>query len=142
LLVQYLAAFGNAVGRGPYFKVEATRQHLNLFVVLVGASSRARKGTAWGHIHELFSSIEEEWAKQCIKRGLSSGEGFAWSVRDSTKKRMPIKDHGRNTGAYEEVVVDEGVDDKRILVIEEEFSSPLQVMKREGNILSATLRCA
>jgi hypothetical protein len=38
--------------------------------------------------------------------------------------------------------VDEGVADKRLLVIEPEFASCLQVMSREGNTLSATIRQA
>jgi hypothetical protein len=35
-----------------------------------------------------------------------------------------------------------GVSDKRLLVVETEFTSPLKVMSREGNILSPTLRNA
>lgn len=40
LLVQTLAFFGNVIGREPYFPVEADRHRLNLFVVLVGETSR------------------------------------------------------------------------------------------------------
>ena len=36
----------------------------------------------------------------------------------------------------------QGVKDKRLLVIEQEFSSPLRVMQRQGNTLAATLRDA
>src|SRR5262249_28195723 len=42
LLVQGLVAFGNVIGRGPHFMAEADRHALNLFVVLVGESSKAR----------------------------------------------------------------------------------------------------
>ena len=45
ILLQLLAAFGNAVGPAPHCMVDATRHGLNLFVVLVGESSKARKGT-------------------------------------------------------------------------------------------------
>jgi len=38
--------------------------------------------------------------------------------------------------------VDNGVEDKRLLVIEAEFASPLRVARREGNILSGTIRLA
>ena len=44
---QLLAAFGDLLGRGPHCVVDATRHGLNLFVVLVGDSSKARKGTSW-----------------------------------------------------------------------------------------------
>ena len=43
---------------------------------------------------------------------------------------------------YQRVLVDEGVSDKRLLLVEEEFSQALKVMGREGNILSPTLRQA
>jgi hypothetical protein len=42
ILLQLLAAFGNAVGPAPHCMVDATRHALNLFVVLVGESSKAR----------------------------------------------------------------------------------------------------
>ncbi len=143
LLIQFLVAFGNAVGRGPYFQHEATKHHFNLFVVLVGASSRSRKGTSLRHVLELFQRIDADWAsKRVYPGGLASGEGLIWSVRDPIEKRVPIKKNGRHTGEYENVIEDFGIDDKRILVIEEEFSSPLQVMKREGNTLSPMIRCA
>jgi len=46
LLVQLLTAVGNMVGRGPFVKTDSDRQHMNLFMVLVGASSKGRKGQA------------------------------------------------------------------------------------------------
>jgi hypothetical protein len=49
ILLQFLAAFGNAAGPGPHCLVGPARHRLNLFVVLVGESSKARKGTSWGH---------------------------------------------------------------------------------------------
>ncbi len=137
LLSMMIVGIGNMIGRGPHLLVEATRHYLNLFVVVVGASSRARKGTAWGHVEMICSRLDANWAKNCINKGLASGEGLIWSVRDPIYKLRKKK-----SGEYEEVMEDKGVDDKRVLVIEEEFSSPLKLMQREGNILSPTLRCA
>lgn len=48
LLVQFLAAFGSCLGRGPHYQVEGDAHHANLYAVLVGDSSKARKGTSWG----------------------------------------------------------------------------------------------
>jgi hypothetical protein len=76
LLIQLLTAFGNAVGRKAHFPVEADAHYLNLFSVLVGESSKGRKGTSWGHILRLFEQVDPEWRKECIKSGLASGEGF------------------------------------------------------------------
>ena len=45
LLLSVLAFFGNCVGRGPHYRVESTDHGLNLFVLKVGDSAKARKGT-------------------------------------------------------------------------------------------------
>ena len=50
ILSQLLVAFGAAVGRGAWFQVEATRHHPNEYLVLVGDSARARKGSSWDHV--------------------------------------------------------------------------------------------
>ena len=42
----------------------------------------------------------------------------------------------------EEVVVDPGATDKRLLVVEEEFSAVLRVAGRDGNTLSEVIRRA
>ncbi len=57
LLLQFLAAFGNLIGPGPHRMVESTRHALNLFVILVGDSSKARKGTSWNLIANLFAGV-------------------------------------------------------------------------------------
>ncbi|MGH7294683.1 MAG: DUF3987 domain-containing protein [Polyangiaceae bacterium] len=54
--------------------------------------------------------------------------------------RDPIERVNPKTGEVE--TVDEGVDDKRLLVVEPEFASPLKVLAREGNTLSPLIRCA
>ncbi len=56
ILLQFLAAFGNLLGPALHCTVGATRHGLNLFVVLVGESSKARKGTSWRQIASLFTA--------------------------------------------------------------------------------------
>ena len=56
--------------------------------------------------------------------GLSSGEGLIWAVRDPIEKREGVRKKGRTVG-YETVTADHGVSDKRALIIETEFLSPL-----------------
>ena len=58
ILTQLLVAFGTAVGRGAYFQIEATRHHPHEFLLLVGESSRARKGTAWDHVRRLICEAD------------------------------------------------------------------------------------
>jgi Bifunctional DNA primase/polymerase, N-terminal len=44
LLVQFLVAFGNLIGRGPHFMAEADAHFTNLFAVLVGRTAKGRLG--------------------------------------------------------------------------------------------------
>jgi hypothetical protein len=52
ILAQMLAAFGNIVGRGPFYHVEGDKHSTNLFFVLVGETSKGRKGTSWGRVEQ------------------------------------------------------------------------------------------
>jgi len=81
-LINVLVAFGNVVGAGPHFLVDKTRHHMNLFVVQVGKSSKARKGLAWSTPRYLFQEVDTGWGKTRIQGGLSSGEGLIYAVRD------------------------------------------------------------
>ncbi len=141
LLVQLLTAFGNVVGRGPHFTVEADVHCMNIFAVLVAVTSKGRKGMSWSHISRLFMTVASEWVRECVQSGLSSGEGIIWAVRDPTQKKEPVKRGGRVV-EYQTVTTDHGVQDKRLFVMEPEFASALKVMRREGNTLSTTIRQA
>ncbi|MCI0722937.1 MAG: bifunctional DNA primase/polymerase [Acidobacteria bacterium] len=141
LLIQLLAAFGSAVGHGPRFSVEGGAHTTNIFTILVGATAKGRKGSAWARILEVFKRADPTWASSRIASGLSSGEGLIWSVRDPIEKSEPVKERGRVVD-YERRITDHGVQDKRLMVVEAEFASVLRVMARDGNILSATVRQA
>jgi len=122
ILSQLLVAFGAAVGRGAWFQVEATRHHANEFLVLIGDSARARKGSSWDHVHRLLKGADPAIGAR-ILTGLSSGEGLIWAVRDPQGQ-------------------DPGASDQRLLVIEPEFVSVLKNISREISTLSPTLRSA
>ena len=141
LALTTLAAVGNIVGAGPHWQVSGRRHGLRLFPVLVGPTSKGRKGTAWAAIRPLIELAAPDWLAKCVASGMSSGEGLIWAVRDPIEKTEPLKVDGRVTG-YQTVIVDPGVDDKRLFVIEEEFAMTLKVMAREANILSAVIRQA
>jgi len=128
LLFQFLTLFGNAIGRSSYFPIEADRHYLNLFTVLVGPSSKGRKGTSFRHIYNLFKSVDPDWYNGKLNSGLSSGEGLIWHVRDR------VESNGQ--------IADEGVSDKRFCAYESEFASVLRVLGRDGNTLSAVIRDA
>jgi hypothetical protein len=122
LLAQLLVAFGAAVGRGAHFQVEATRHNPNEFVVLVGDSAKARKGSSWEHVRRLLARADQTLAARTLT-GLSSGEGLIWAVRDPAGP-------------------DPGPSDRRLLVVEPEFASVLKHTARDQSTLSPVLRSA
>lgn len=141
MLLTILTAFGNIVGIRPHWNVGARPHRLLLNPVLVGPTSKGRKGTTWGAIRPVLQAAAPEWVDRNVVSGLSSGEGLIWAVRDPIYKKEPIKEKGRVVD-YEEVMIDGGMTDKRLFVIEEEFASTIKVMRRESNILSAVIRQA
>jgi hypothetical protein len=130
LLLQYLASFGNAVGRQPFYRIEAAEHYPNLYVLLVGDTAMARKGTSAQHIRRIMQIADPDWARNNVAGGISSGEGIIHTIRD------PI--FAMKKGIEE--LLDPGVEDKRLLLDEREFSSALDSMKREGNVVSRIIR--
>jgi hypothetical protein len=140
LLLQFLISFGSAIGRNPHFRVGAAEQHTNMFGVLVGRTAKSRKGSSWTEVERLFNSADRVWASRCLlPGGLASGEGLIWAVRDPIEKKVKPKE-GKRQDQEITKIVDEGVEDKRLLVLETEFASPLRVIRRETNTLSAVIR--
>lgn len=145
VLVQLVVAFGNAVGRGPRIELGNVRQSTNLFAVIVGKSSKSRKGTSWENAAQVVARTDETWSKERIRSGLSSGEGVIHAVRDPLMVRESIREGGKRAGRivdYQEVEQDAGESDKRLMVVESEFARTLKVTARKENILSAVLRDA
>jgi Protein of unknown function (DUF3987) len=134
VLLQLLAAAGNVIGPLPYYQVESDRHRANLFVAAVGDSSRARKGTGMGRVRAITKVVDETWNDDRIKSGLSSGEGLINEVRDERKEW--------NKKEAREEVVDPGVTDKRLMVVEPELAGALSAMERHGNTLSPVIRKA
>jgi len=133
VLVQLLAAFGNAAGRGPHTIADGSRHGCNSFSCLVGNTSRGRKGTAWGRVKQVMAVADSDWLTHRAKSGLCSGEGLIHHVRDPITK----------TDKSGKIIVDdEGVTDKRLFITETEFGQVLRLFKRENNTLPTTLRTA
>lgn len=140
LLLTLHSFFGNAIGRGPYYLVEGDQHGPNLFALMIGDTAKARKGTSAGRVKQLLRLADEEWLRHRVHTGLSSGEGVIWEVRDRIT-RMVKDGKGLNAPLIEEEV-DPGISDKRLMILEPEFSGALRVMEREGSILSRVLRDA
>src|ERR1035441_6818769 len=81
VLVQLLVAYGALIGGGAWFTVERTRHYPNEFAVLIGDSAVSRKGTALGQVKQLLGEVQEDFPSR-MKKGLSSGEGVVYLLRD------------------------------------------------------------
>ena len=143
ILLSLLITFATCIGPGPYIKVGRQRHHLRLFGLLIGDTSVGRKGMAQAEAYAIYSNAlaqerasGEDWVlpKRLKWGGMSSGEGVIWQVRDETTK-WDAKENRL-------VTLDPGVEDKRVLFVEEEFGRQLEAMTREKNILSAVIRNA
>ncbi len=82
---QNLVMFGSAVGPGPVMYVGETAHHTNENLLLVGTSSRARKGDSSNIASRTLCDADPTWA-QHIASGLSSGDGLIYAVRDPVWK--------------------------------------------------------
>lgn len=90
-------------------------------MVLVGQTSKARKGTAEKRIRRIFQRAIHGWTRGEYQGNLSSGEGLVYAVRDACED-------------------DPGVTDKRLYLVQPEFGGVLKIMAREGNSLSSIVR--
>jgi hypothetical protein len=117
-----LAGAGALIGPGPHVQVGNTSHPLLIWPLLFGRTGSGRKGegTETGELF-LHSSSEGYW--EIRVSGLSSGEGLIERVRDP----IDVDDEG-------------GTEDKRLLVVEPEFSSVMARAKREGSTLAGVLR--
>ena len=137
VLMSFLSMVSAVFGGDKYLAVGETKVPARLFVALAGNSSRARKGTSLKPVIRILDRAEEILGYEIDiykplrigDGGLSSAEGLIWQVRDEAeekdKKGVPVW---------------EGVEDKRILIVEEEMGNVLKIAQREGNTLSPMLR--
>jgi hypothetical protein len=130
LLVTFLVGFGCLVGRKPFYQVESTRHGCNLFSVIVGDTSKSRKGTATDRAMYILSFVDSAFMETRKRSGLSSGEGLIHAVRDAREEDVPVKERSKPQ-RVERQIVDTGEPDKRLLVNESEFGSVLQQSGRD-----------
>lgn len=131
-----LAFFSAILGRGVFQRIGDAAIHCRPFLLIVGKSGKARKGTAEHTVREVFKRadglIRKHYANEDKLRvhagGLATGEGVAWAIRD------PRDADEQGKGG------DLGIHDKRLLVVESEFDNLLSQLRRENNTLSATVR--
>lgn len=133
VLVQLIVGLGSGLGHNPRLAHDGSYHHSNMFTLIVGDSSTGRKGTALSIARQIIRLADPEWFKLCNASGLSTGEGLIHRVRDPIEKE-------NDEGKLE--VIDEGVLDKRLLLVESEFGSVLSRSQGQTSSLSEIMRQA
>ena len=110
VLVQFLVTVGNMIGRNLHFTAGGRRHYTNLNTGIVGKTAKSRKGTSYAPSVTVIGAVDEYWESERRQSGLSSGEGLISAVRDPLVK----------VEGGEQTTVDPGVEDKRLLVVEED----------------------
>ena len=128
MLAQLIVGFGNLIGRTAYMRIGGDVHHLNLFLVLTGATATGGKGMSWGRCKSVLARVDPDWCENNISTsGVASGEGLIYALRDE-----------RFDG--EGGVIEAGVKDKRLLVMEPEWGRVMTVAAKDGNITGPVLR--
>lgn len=129
MLFTLYAGAGAMVGRGPHVFVGGAEHGARIWPLIVGATAGGVKGTSYSEVKRVLREADREFCRDRVMGGMSSAEGLIFQVRDSVGE--PDDDH-----------FDEGVADKRLLVVETEFASVLAQSKRDGNTLLPIVRQA
>jgi hypothetical protein len=128
LLITLLAAVGVMLDRVAYLLAGDSEHAARVWPLIIGKTAGGLKGTSWSAIARIILAADPTFAEQ-IDHGLSSGEGMIERVCDGCGEPG-------DKGYAEEVA------DKRLLIVESEFAAVLGKAKREGNVLSETMRQA
>jgi hypothetical protein len=116
LLFTVLTMAGASMGREAYALVGADQHPARLFVVLVGDTSTARKGTSLAESRRVMRTADDEFVDRHLLGGFASGEAVIDAAAELT--------------------------DKRLLILEPEFARVLAVCRRDGSTLSHIIRAA
>jgi hypothetical protein len=131
--IHILARFAVTMGRCAYINIGDEQRHLRMNALIVGPTSKGRKGTSAEMPRRLFRIVEEKLPPTIervkVLTALATGEGLIYQVRDAYH-------------SPDGEIVDPGVDDKRLLCNVSEFAGVLAQARREAATISVVLRDA
>lgn len=133
LLVHILSEYSCMIGRNPFIKLDGDDTYLMFWPVVVGDTSKSRKGSGSKRIKRIFQQVDPVWTRGKHSGSLSSGEGLIYAVRD---------EEWSENSKGQSVIKDEGIEDKRLYLVQSEFGAMLRIMARDGNSLSGYIRDA
>lgn len=136
LATTFLVALGSVIGRDPHAVVDGTRHGINLFAAIIGGTSEGRKGTSLGIVRAVMRDVDADWVRDCRTPNLTSGEGLIDRVRDDVW-RVGVD---KKTGQPEQVLVEHGVEDKRLLCEIAELAGTMRAGRSERSTLFQVMR--
>lgn len=118
--MQAFEIFANFLGPKLTFRLNNTVLRPNGYLMIVGNTALARKGTSYNDAAEPFNchADSHDYMHARVVKGVSTGEGIVSYVADKG----------------------EGVEDGRLLLYLPEFHKVMTLLKRPDNILSSVLR--
>jgi hypothetical protein len=125
-----LTAVGCMAGRYAHALAANDQHPARLSALICGPTADGAKGTSWSTVKAVLNEADPIFVSANLASGAVSGEGVIELVRDGVGDDPDAKDF------------DEGVPDKRLLLIEEEFASVLAKGARHGSSLMPILRQA
>jgi hypothetical protein len=125
ILGSLLTMTGVAAGPNPHVQVGNDRHPLLVWTLLLGRTGSGRKGgaTQTGTVYVRRAFGDDDY-RAWVTSGLSSGEGLIERLRDGNGKD------------------DQGVADKRLIVVETEFGTVMARAARDGSTLAEVCRQA
>lgn len=170
ILISFLVGMACLLGRRYYVYRDGMRHYANEFACLVGLTAAGRKGTAARRVEEVLNRLNSNTTKltHVYERVPTESD---LSEPDDSVRRSQLSDRSdrsdrsdgsdgsplfpRGEGRFSDLILTglgsgeamvealaDMAEDRRRIVIEEEFSKPLKVMRREGSTLSENLRAA
>ncbi len=169
VLVTFLTWFGAACGQPdgstPYIRIGETKHAPRLFAAVVGASSRARKGTSRYPVQRLINEAHLSSTYCLVPSGSnnnatyasgSGGNTYSSFTKKEERSKCPFSEGPLSSGEgiiyrlrdpsderdKDGELLDPGSGDKRLMVVEGELGGVFKVMQRDGSIVSTVLRVA
>jgi hypothetical protein len=68
-----------------------------MFAVMVGRTSKGRKGTSWARVRSVLHEVDSGWTRKRVVSGMSSGEGLVLPVRDPMRLQRRGKERDIET---------------------------------------------
>jgi hypothetical protein len=138
MLATLLATYGTMCGPHAHVLVGSKPHYPNIFVLVVGATAKARKGTSAAAVRPILDAADNAVPPFFPGRrllGIQSGEALIQAAAEAgTVPLIDASDPFASLTAPKP--------DQRLLVEEEEYARLLEVAGRQGSILSSTLRSA